>query len=223
MAAAMPVDHALLHALNGFLVHHDAVEDPLTVYVNAAEGLFAALLVTLFVLGAASGARRAAVAAGLATALALGIGQVISRLVDRPRPFVSDPGGVRLFSHHAADPGFPSDHATAAFAIAVSVLLWRRRPGLALVALAAVLCVGRVAIGVHYPTDVVAGAAIGTLCALALDTPPARRAVDRLVALTPRVSVRRTTPPASGDSSPAPGSPDPARSPSPAARSSSRA
>src|SRR4051794_41586281 len=115
------------------------------------------MLVVAFVVGSA-GVRRAVVAAGLSAALALAIGKVLSRLVDRPRPFVAHAGHVHLFARHAADAGFPSDHATAAFAIAAAVFAHERRAGSVLLGLATLLAVGRVAIGVHYPTDVAAGA-----------------------------------------------------------------
>jgi undecaprenyl-diphosphatase len=176
------MDSALLHALNGFLAHHDAVEDPVSFYMNTAELLFAGALVAVLLLAGRHHAagRRAAVAAGLSAGLALLLAQVVARLVDRPRPFVSDPGGVHLFARHAADAGFPSDHATAAFAIAVAVALRNRRWGAVALVAATVLAVGRVGIGVHYPSDVLAGAALGTLAALALWLSPLRARVDGL-------------------------------------------
>src|SRR5690349_5751977 len=114
------MDWSILHALNDFLYRHDGVEDPLLFYVNVSEALFIATLGLVFL--AATGARnvawrRAAVAATLSAGVALAVAKAISELVDRPRPFVVDSGGVHLFSAHAADPGFPSDHATASFAI----------------------------------------------------------------------------------------------------------
>ena len=66
---------------------------------------------------------------------------------------------------HAADPGLPSDHATAAFAIAVD-LLTHRVGGLLVLGAAGVLAFGRVLLGVHYPTDVLAGAILCALVAL---------------------------------------------------------
>ena len=177
------VDWSLLHALNDFLFQHDAVEDPLLFYVNLSEALFAATLVIVFL--AARGSRfaswrRAALAAVLSAGLGLAVGKIISELVDRARPFVADPHGVHLFSGHAADPGFPSDHATAAFAIAVAILLRKRGWGIFALIAASVLSVGRVALGVHYPSDVLAGAALGSAAALALWAPPLRTRVDRL-------------------------------------------
>lgn len=177
------MDWSLLHALNNFLAQHDAVEDPLLFYVSVSEALFVATLAIVFLAarGAAHAAwRRASVAAVLSAGLALAVGKLVSELVDRARPFVADPGGVHLFSAHAADPGFPSDHATAAFAIAVAILLRKRGWGYVALAAAAVLSAGRVALGVHYPSDVLAGAALGSAAALILWTPPLRTRVDRL-------------------------------------------
>ena len=177
------VDSSLLHAFNGFLFHHDAVEDPLLFYVNASEVLFVATLAIIFM--AARGPRwadwrRTAVAAVASAGLGLLAAKVIAELVDRARPFVAEPHQVHLFTAHAPDPGFPSDHATAAFAIAVAILLRKRAWGWVALAFAAVLAVGRVGIGVHYPSDVLAGAALGGGAALVLWAPPLRQRLDRL-------------------------------------------
>jgi undecaprenyl-diphosphatase len=177
------MDWSLLHALNDFMYRHDGVEDPLLFYVNVSEALFVATLAILFL--AARGAthaawRRASLAAVLSAGLGLAIGKAISELVDRARPFVADPHGVHLFAKHAADPGFPSDHATAAFAIAVAILLRKRGWGIVALVAATVLSIGRVALGVHYPSDVLGGAALGSAAALALWAPPLRLRIDAL-------------------------------------------
>lgn len=177
------MDWSVLHALNNFMYQHDGVEDPLLFYVNASEALFIATLGVVFLAarGAAHAAwRRASLAAVLSAGLGLAVGKAISELVDRARPFVADPHGIHLFAAHAADPGFPSDHATAAFAIAIAILLRKRGWGIAALIAAAVLSVGRVALGVHYPSDVIAGAALGSAAALVLWTPPLRSRIDRL-------------------------------------------
>jgi undecaprenyl-diphosphatase len=182
------MDWSLLHALNEFLFHHDAVEDPLLFYVNASEALFIATLAVVFL--AAYGDyvawRRATVAAVLSAGLALAAAKLISELVDRARPFVADADGVHLFSGHAADPGFPSDHATAAFAIASAIFLRKRGWGIFALGAATVLSVGRVALGVHYPSDVLAGAALGGAAALVLWAGPIRARVDALADLLGR-------------------------------------
>jgi len=177
------MDWSILHALNGFLAHHDAVEDPYADYVRFSELLFLGLLAWIFVASrgyARRAARRGAVAAGLSAGVSLAMASQLATLVDRPRPFVDEPSTVHLLVAHAADPGFPSDHATAAFAIATAILLRNRRWGLLALAMAILLAVGRVAVGVHFPTDVIAGAALGSAAALLLYLPPVRRPLHRV-------------------------------------------
>lgn len=177
------MDFTLVHDLNALLIHHDAVEDPLAAYVSAAELLFLGMLIVAFVVVGGHrrrDAQRAVVAAGLSAGLALAIASVMAGLVDRPRPFVTHPGSVHLFVAHASDPGFPSDHATAAFAIGVALLLRFRAWGIVTLLAATVLAVGRVALGIHYPTDVLAGAALGSAVALALHHPRVRVLLNRL-------------------------------------------
>jgi undecaprenyl-diphosphatase len=155
------MDWSLTHALNAYLAAHDALEDPLVAYAAASELLVAGTLVLLFVLARGprrTGERRIAAAAVASAGLALLAAQVLARVADRPRPFVTHPGGVHLFAAHAADPGFPSDHATAAFAIATAIVLRDRRWGAFALLLAVLLAFARVAMGVHYPSDVLAGA-----------------------------------------------------------------
>jgi undecaprenyl-diphosphatase len=179
----------MLHSLNDFMAGHDGVEDVLLFYVEASEAMFVATLLLVFLFARGAGRalwRRATLAAVLSAALALAVGKLISEVVDRARPFVADPHGVHLFAPHAADPGFPSDHATAAFAIAIAILLRKRGLGIAALVAAAVLSIGRVALGVHYPSDVLAGAALGAAAALTLWWSPLRSRVDDLADLLGR-------------------------------------
>lgn len=91
---------------------------------------------------------------GLSLVLAFGLGIVAANLYAEPRPFTTHPDILRLISH-AAGQSFPSDHATAAFAIAVALLAfvsvgW----GSLLFVVALVIGVARVYTGVHYPGDI---------------------------------------------------------------------
>jgi undecaprenyl-diphosphatase len=93
--------------------------------------------------------------------LALGL----RSLVGRPRPCNSR---VRVsYRECPTTPSFPSDHATTAFAGA-SILAWHRpEAGPALALLASAIAVSRAVLGVHHTSDVLAGAALGTACAVA--------------------------------------------------------
>jgi undecaprenyl-diphosphatase len=160
---------------NHFAARHDGWEDAARVWASVSEPLFLVLVVGLVLVGLAFGRHRVTVAgvvSGLAAGLALLVGAVISSFVDRPRPFVAHPGEIHAFLSHAADPGFPSDHALAAFAIAGVLLVFFGLRALPVLAGAVALAVARVMVGVHYPGDVLSAALIGLgaaaiLCAVA--------------------------------------------------------
>ncbi|WP_421577213.1 phosphatase PAP2 family protein [Shinella sp. M31] len=109
--------------------------------------------------------RHALVATGLAFLLGLAINQIILLVVDRIRPY--DAGITRLLIERSGDPSFPSDHATAAFAIAAGFLLHgMAKRGLVFLAAALLISLSRVYIGTHYVGDVMGGALTGVAAAL---------------------------------------------------------
>jgi undecaprenyl-diphosphatase len=83
----------------------------------------------------------------------------------RPRPWELWPG-VALTFGKAANPAFPSGHTAVAFAAAYT--LNRIYPGKMswLYAVAGWVGITRIYTGVHYPTDVLAGAVVGIACAI---------------------------------------------------------
>jgi undecaprenyl-diphosphatase len=111
--------------------------------------------------------RHTCVAAGLSFLIGLGLNQVLLLFVHRVRPY--DAGVSHLIISRNSDWSFPSDHATATFAIAVTFLLhgpkWR---GIALLVGAVLVCVSRIYVGIHYFTDVLGGAITGILAAAAV-------------------------------------------------------
>lgn len=93
---------------------------------------------------------------------------VIKLAVDRARP-VDDPL-VREPSTHS----FPSGHATTSFACAATLARFVPRQAVpVLYVLAVAIAYSRVYVGVHYPLDVLGGAALGLLVATALRLLPA--------------------------------------------------
>lgn len=125
--------------------------------------------------------RIGAVLATAAGGIALLVAQPIANAVDRARPFVTHPHATLLI-HHANDAGFPSDHATGAFGLAMGLWLYDRAIGALTLVLAVIVALARVYVGAHYPSDVVAGALLGIFVALVLHLTPLRALVARIAA-----------------------------------------
>lgn len=108
--------------------------------------------------------------AGVVTAVVAGFASkaAVDALADsfgRVRPFVRF-GWEPLVAKDARDPSFPSNHAGGAFALATVLSVFF--PGIASGAFlwAAILAFSRLYASLHYPCDLVAGAAVGTLVGL---------------------------------------------------------
>ncbi|MFF4401274.1 phosphatase PAP2 family protein [Streptomyces sp. NPDC001480] len=152
------LDHRILSAL------HARGADPLV--ASAARGLslageHAALWLTAGLAGAAvDGARRGAWLRG--TVLVAGAhlaSMAVKRIVRRARPAHVVPL-VRTAGRYS----FPSSHAASAGAAAVA---FGTLGAYAVPPLAAAMCLSRLVLGVHHPSDVAAGAALGVLTARA--------------------------------------------------------
>ncbi len=105
-------------------------------------------------------------ATGMSIALLLavsqGIVQTLKRVVHRPRPFrVLEQ--VIAVAPPDANYSFPSGHTAAAFALALGISSHWPAMTAPVFILATLVAISRVYLGVHYPTDCLAGAAIVTL------------------------------------------------------------
>jgi undecaprenyl-diphosphatase len=83
----------------------------------------------------------------------------VKDLVHRTRPFVAHPQIHPLYVVHSSS--FPAGHAATAFAGATLLSYVAPRAAPAVIVLALLIAFSRVYVGVHYPSDVLAGAAIG--------------------------------------------------------------
>lgn len=175
MRASSP-DVPLLHALNGLAGRSAALDATMIVLAKYSPVVLAAVLVALWLTWRLRN-QREALLAGIASLIALGLGQIVGMLFPRERPYLTH--HVTLLVPHAPDTSFPSDHTTLAFAIAA--LAWRhdRRLGGVLIAFGILVAVARVYIGAHYPTDVLGGAALGSIVAILVDGAARRRSVAR--------------------------------------------
>jgi membrane-associated phospholipid phosphatase len=109
---------------------------------------------------------QATAAAALAVGTAALLVTLLKELFDRARPPVANPG-LDPIGIVPADASFPSGHAATAFAAAVAVALVYPRLGRPLLALAVVVALSRVYLGMHYVLDVTAGTLLGIAVGIA--------------------------------------------------------
>lgn len=129
------------------------------------------------------------------------LASVTKNVIGRARPMTAE-GGTLELSFLAFDPGwasFPSGHATTATAMMVALALIWPRHGLGFVTLGILMALTRCLLGAHWLSDVIAGAALGTLVTLALrrkihgrlNRPLLAPAVERLASRAMQRGLRR--------------------------------
>tara|TARA_Y100000590_G_scaffold247425_1_gene278026 strand:+ start:47847 stop:48428 length:582 start_codon:yes stop_codon:yes gene_type:complete len=100
-------------------------------------------------------------AALAAMAISSGVAQLISTVIQRPRPFITH--DLVVLFYKPTDFSFPSNAVAACFAIAAVVCTFNKKLGLSMFFLVGILAFSRIYVGVHYPSDVIMGAIIGIL------------------------------------------------------------
>ncbi|WP_336250617.1 phosphatase PAP2 family protein [Stomatohabitans albus] len=170
MLLVNPVDSAITQAVVATRTGlGDIIFWPITTSGNFACVwiVLGALLLGWTWLQSPSTARRQSLAAGLGVWTALALSQLIVEvtikpLVNRPRPLAINPtwNHLDITTVHSS---FPSGHTGWAFAVVPVLWAWDPRAGKAGLAFALLMGFSRIYVGAHWFTDVIAGAAIGTI------------------------------------------------------------
>lgn len=146
------------------VARHDALVRLLVVVSRLGDGLFWYLLIAgLALLGGPHG-RDVAMQMLLAGALNLPLYFWLKHTIGRPRPYVKCPD-IHACARALDRFSFPSGHTLHAFTFMVIFTWYFPEAALGLVPMVALIAVSRVALGLHYPSDVAAGAALGTAVA----------------------------------------------------------
>jgi membrane-associated phospholipid phosphatase len=160
------LDWRIFHAINEFAQDDKWLAHATYVFETLGVVLYAAAVVVLWMATRPGEERRWKIAAlsGAASAgLALLINQIIAHVWHRPRPYESHTHVYHLTKSH--DPSFPSDHASAAFGIAFGIYFIDRRVGRLFLVVAALIGAGRLLVGAHYVTDVLASIVVAAFAA----------------------------------------------------------
>jgi undecaprenyl-diphosphatase len=162
----LPVDYRIFHAVNEFAQDDKWLAHATYVFETVGVVIYAAAVLFLWLATNPGENRRwkvAALSAAASAGLALLINQLIAQVWHRPRPYESHAHVYHLTNSH--DPSFPSDHASAAFGIAFGIYFVDRRVGRWFLLIAALIGAGRVLVGAHYLTDVLASVVVAAVAA----------------------------------------------------------
>jgi membrane-associated phospholipid phosphatase len=157
MAALGDADQAVLRLLRT-RGHDEPVETAMKALGMAGE--FAAIWVATGAIGASIDERRRAqwLAGGVVGPAAILVNYAVKVGIGRQRPVIEDHPAL---ARAPTKLSFPSAHATSSVAAATAFARVEPRARPYLYAVAAAICIGRPYLGMHYPSDVLAGVALG--------------------------------------------------------------
>lgn len=100
---------------------------------------------------------------GAAVLARFGVTELIRLLWPRTRPFVE--GNLNLLLEKINQAAFPSGHAAFFFALSLIVYFYNKKAGLLFFVASTLMGICRVLTGLHWPTDILGGAAVGLFSA----------------------------------------------------------
>lgn len=95
------------------------------------------------------------------------INVALKALIARPRPFVVNELITPLVTNVSPYRSFPSGHSGGSFSAMFALYKWvPKKIGIPALILATMVALSRLYVGVHYPTDIIAGCMIGFICSV---------------------------------------------------------
>lgn len=153
------MDLYLFQAING-LAGKCPIFDYLGMFFAEYAGYVLIFVLFLSLIKNFKGCFKMAAGALAAAILArFGLVTLIRIIVPRSRPFVEN--SVNLLLNHETSSSFPSGHAAAFFAVSAVVYYFNKKLGTAFFIVSFLISIFRVFCGVHWPSDILAGAIIG--------------------------------------------------------------
>lgn len=154
---------SILYAINGM---HNAVLDKIMTVITTLGDAGIIWIVIAIALLFNKKTRKCGILMAISMLLGIIFGNgLLKNLIARPRPFSVDET-IELLIERPTDYSFPSGHTLASFEAAVTIFLHSKKWGISAFIIAILIAFSRMYLFVHYPTDVLAGAILGTLIAI---------------------------------------------------------
>ena len=157
------MDFGILYFFNG---SHTEILDNIMIFLTQLgdKGIF--WIVIAVALLFSSKTRKCGIFMLVSMGIGLLIGNgIIKNLVARPRPYWIDES-ITLLIPGLSDYSFPSGHTLASFEAAIMIFLFNKKWGIPAIILSVLIGISRLYLFVHFPTDVLAGAILGTIISL---------------------------------------------------------
>lgn len=164
LEALSDFDHAAFFWLNAFARQSLALDTAIVFFASILPYIMiVGVGIALLVLAPGSRLAGAEFFTAIMAALVarIGVASPIRFFWPTPRPYVEHQVHQLVTWSHAATPSFPSGHAIFLFAFAAAVFFHHRAIGTLALLAAGLTAIARVMAGVHYPSDVLAGAILG--------------------------------------------------------------
>ncbi len=152
----------MFHLFNQYALASEIIDGIAVFFANWSGYLMIAAFLFFLWRKRAAISKKAVIFAGVflsAVVSRLGITALIRFLHHRPRPYVENP--VNLLIDKGAEASFPSGHAAFFFAFSLAVYYHNKRLGIVFLAISALMAFARIFAGIHWPSDILAGAVVG--------------------------------------------------------------
>jgi undecaprenyl-diphosphatase len=157
------MDNRIFRTLNQFTGRYYFLDTLMIIISKKLRYLFALILIIMWFRNIFH--KRIASFAGISAIITFLLTSVIKIAYFKPRPFLEKRVNLLAPVPSKKDSTFPSKHTTLAFAVAISVLFYKRTLGFILSILAFLAGLSRIWMGQHYPSDIIGSALIGSIVA----------------------------------------------------------